>query len=76
MMRLDHNRAVSQLAQKVGVPVTSVKHMTIWGNHSTTQYPDLKHCEVDGKQRLRRSSAITPGSRRRSSRLSPSAAPR
>jgi len=49
MMRLDHNRAVSQLAQKVGVPVTSVKHMTIWGNHSTTQYPDLHHCEVDGK---------------------------
>ena len=49
MMRLDHNRAISQLAQKVGVPVTSVRHMTIWGNHSTTQYPDLKHCEVDGK---------------------------
>jgi malate dehydrogenase len=49
MLRLDHNRAVSQLAQKVGRPVTSVKKMTIWGNHSTTQYPDLFHAEVDGK---------------------------
>jgi malate dehydrogenase len=49
MTRLDHNRAVSQLAQKVGRPVTSVKKMTIWGNHSTTQYPDLFHAEVDGK---------------------------
>ena len=49
MTRLDHNRAVSQLAQKVGRPVTSVKKMTIWGNHSTPQYPDLFHAEVDGK---------------------------
>jgi malate dehydrogenase len=49
MTRLDHNRAVSQLAQKVGRPVASVKKMTIWGNHSTTQYPDLFHAEVDGK---------------------------
>ena len=49
MTRLDHNRAVSQLAQKVGRPTTSVKKMTIWGNHSTTQYPDLFHAEVDGK---------------------------
>ena len=49
MTRLDHNRAVSQLAAKVGKPVTSVKKMTIWGNHSTTQYPDLFHCEVDGQ---------------------------
>ncbi len=49
MTRLDHNRAVTQLAQRVGKPVTSVKKMTIWGNHSTTQYPDLFHCEVDGK---------------------------
>ncbi len=40
---------MSQLAQRVGKPVTSVKKMTIWGNHSTTQYPDLFHCEVDGK---------------------------
>ena len=49
MTRLDHNRAVSQLAQKLGRPTNSVKKMTIWGNHSTTQYPDLFHAEVDGK---------------------------
>jgi malate dehydrogenase len=49
MTRLDHNRAISQLAQRVNKPVTSIKKMTIWGNHSTTQYPDLFHCEVDGK---------------------------
>ena len=49
MTRLDHNRAVTQIAQRLGRPVTSVKKMTIWGNHSTTQYPDLFHCEVDGK---------------------------
>src|SRR5688572_9685200 len=49
MTRLDHNRAVSQIAQKLGAPVSAVKKMTIWGNHSTTQYPDLFHCEVDGK---------------------------
>jgi len=49
MTRLDHNRAVSQLAAKVGKPVTDIKKMTIWGNHSSTQYPDLFHCEVGGK---------------------------
>jgi malate dehydrogenase len=49
MTRLDHNRAVTQIAQKLGAPVSAVKKMTIWGNHSTTQYPDLFHCEVDGK---------------------------
>ncbi len=49
MTRLDHNRAVSQLAQRAGTAVSSVKKMTIWGNHSTTQYPDLFHAEVDGK---------------------------
>src|SRR6478672_7176442 len=49
MTRLDHNRAVSQLAQKLGVPVTDVTRMTIWGNHSTTQYPDLFHAQVGGK---------------------------
>jgi malate dehydrogenase len=50
MTRLDHNRAVAQLAKKVNRPVTSIRRMTIWGNHSTTQYPDLFHCEVDGQQ--------------------------
>jgi malate dehydrogenase len=49
MTRLDHNRAVFQLAQKLGRPVAAVKRMTIWGNHSTTQYPDLFHCLVEGK---------------------------
>src|SRR5688572_3723119 len=49
MVRLDHNRAVTQIAQKLDAPVSAVKKMTIWGNHSTTQYPDLFHCEVNGK---------------------------
>ena len=49
MTRLDHNRAISQLAAKLGVSVNDVKKMTIWGNHSNTQYPDLFHCEVGGK---------------------------
>ncbi|GAA5136585.1 malate dehydrogenase [Alloalcanivorax gelatiniphagus] len=49
MTRLDHNRAMAQLAEKLGKTVNDVKKMTIWGNHSSTQYPDLHHCEVDGK---------------------------
>jgi malate dehydrogenase len=49
MMRLDHNRAMTQVAQKAGKPVTAVKKMSIWGNHSATQYPDLFHAEVDGQ---------------------------
>ena len=49
MTRLDHNRATSQLAARTGRPVSAIKKMTIWGNHSTTQYPDLFHCEVDGQ---------------------------
>jgi malate dehydrogenase len=49
MMRLDHNRAMTQVAQKTGKPVTSVKKMSIWGNHSATQYPDVFHAEVDGQ---------------------------
>jgi len=48
MMRLDHNRAMTQVAQKLGVAVTEVSNMTIWGNHSATQYPDLFHCRVGG----------------------------
>jgi len=48
MTRLDHNRAKAQLAQKLGVSVNDVSKMTIWGNHSATQYPDLFHCEVNG----------------------------
>ncbi|ORB67600.1 malate dehydrogenase [Mycolicibacterium tusciae] len=49
LTRLDHNRAISQLAQKTGAKVTDIKKMTIWGNHSATQYPDLFHAEVGGK---------------------------
>jgi malate dehydrogenase len=49
MMRLDHNRAMSQIAHKTGKPVTSVKKVSIWGNHSATQYPDVLHAEVDGQ---------------------------
>jgi malate dehydrogenase len=49
MTRLDHNRAISQLSAKTGAAVSVIKKMTIWGNHSTTQYPDLFHCEVGGK---------------------------
>jgi malate dehydrogenase len=49
MTRLDHNRAVGQLAKKLSVPVTEISKVTIWGNHSATQYPDLYHAEVNGK---------------------------
>jgi malate dehydrogenase len=49
MTRLDHNRAIAQLAAKAGASVADVTHMTIWGNHSATQYPDVFHAEVAGK---------------------------
>lgn len=49
MVRLDQNRAMSQVATKTGRPVTDVKKVTIWGNHSATQYPDLFNAEIDGK---------------------------
>ncbi|MDO8122733.1 malate dehydrogenase [Isoptericola sp. b490] len=49
MTRLDHNRAVSQLASKAGVPVSQVSRLTIWGNHSATQYPDVFHAMVGGR---------------------------
>jgi malate dehydrogenase len=50
MMRLDHNRALSQVAAKIGKPVASVRKIVVWGNHSATQYPDLFHAEVDGQK--------------------------
>jgi malate dehydrogenase len=50
MMRLDHNRAVAQLANKVVVPVTDITQMGVWGNHSPTMYPDLFHAQVRGEQ--------------------------
>jgi malate dehydrogenase len=49
MTRLDHNRAVSQLAEKTGAHVTQIRKMLIWGNHSSTQYPDINFCTIDGK---------------------------
>ena len=49
MTRLDHNRAIAQLAAKTGNHVAAVRRMTIWGNHSATQYPDIHHATVDGK---------------------------
>ncbi len=50
MMRLDHNRSLTQVAQKVGKPVASVKKLTVWGNHSSTQYPDIFVAEADGQK--------------------------
>lgn len=52
MTMLDQNRAVSQLAQKSGAAVTSISNMTIWGNHSATQYPDFYNAKIDGKPAL------------------------
>ncbi len=49
MMRLDHNRAIAQVAQKLFQPIHDIKKMTVWGNHSGTQYPDLDHAEIRGK---------------------------
>src|SRR5258708_9328130 len=50
MMRLDHNRAVGQIAQKLGKPLSSIRKVTIWGNHSATQYPDVFQAESGGKK--------------------------
>jgi malate dehydrogenase len=49
MMRLDHNRAIAQLAAKVGTKVSEITNMTIWGNHSATQYPDIVHAKAGGR---------------------------
>jgi malate dehydrogenase len=49
MTRLDHNRALAQLSKKLSVPLSEITKLTIWGNHSATQYPDLYHAEVGGK---------------------------
>ncbi len=50
MMRLDHNRSLSQVAQKIGKPVSSLKKLHVWGNHSSTQYPDVFSAEADGQK--------------------------
>jgi malate dehydrogenase len=49
MMRLDHNRAIAQLATKTGTAIRDITNMTVWGNHSTTQYPDITHAKVGGR---------------------------
>jgi len=49
MTRLDHNRALAQLAEKTGKRTSTIRRMIIWGNHSATQYPDIAHCTIDGK---------------------------
>jgi len=54
MTRLDHNRAIAQLANKTGSHASKIKKMTIWGNHSATQYPDIHHALVEGKGALER----------------------
>ena len=54
MTRLDHNRAVAQLAARSGAQVHQIKRVTIWGNHSITQYPDIHHARIDGKPALDR----------------------
>jgi len=50
MMRLDHNRALTQIGQKINKPAAGIRNMTIWGNHSATQYPDVFHATCDGKK--------------------------
>ena len=52
MMRLDHNRAIAQVALKLFQPIQDIKKMVVWGNHSGTQYPDLSHCEIRGRKVL------------------------
>ncbi len=52
MVRLDHNRALAQLSERTGAHVTKIRRVTIWGNHSSTQYPDLHHTLADGKAAL------------------------
>ncbi|MBW7874736.1 MAG: malate dehydrogenase [Candidatus Cloacimonetes bacterium] len=54
MMRLDHNRAMSQLAEKTGVLTTAIEKVIIWGNHSSTQYPDLHHAKINGEAAMQR----------------------
>ena len=49
MTRLDHNRALAQLANKVGVHTSEIQHLAVWGNHSATQYPDISHCTIRGQ---------------------------
>lgn len=54
MTRLDHNRAISQVAERTGAAVTAIQRVTVWGNHSATQYPDLGHALIDGRPAMER----------------------
>ena len=74
MTRLDQNRAAALLAKKAGVPVSAVSRMTIWGNHSDTQYPDYKNARINGVAGDQGHHRTRAGSRRRSFRRSPSVA--
>ena len=74
MVRLDHNRALAQLAEKTGSHITKIRKVTIWGNHSSTQYPDLH--QAPSTARLRSRSSIRSGMRTRSFRSCSNAAPR
>ena len=74
MTRLDHNRAMSQIAQKTGKSVNDVTRMTIWGNHSATQYPDLFNAEVSGEKAI--SLRATTGCPWASIRTAPTALPK
>ena len=58
MLRLDHNRALSQAAAKLGKPVSSLSKMVVWGNHSATQYPDLNHAEVDAENKTEKAVSL------------------
>ena len=90
MTRLDHNRALSQLAEKTGSHVNDIRKLTIWGNHSSTQYPDISHATVQGKparelvdqkwierqHSFRPCSSAAPRSSRRAARHRPPRPPR
>lgn len=58
MLRLDHNRALSQVAAKLGKPVPSLSKMVVWGNHSATQYPDLNHAEIDAENKTEKAASL------------------
>ena len=75
MVRLDHNRAIAQLAKKTGAAVADITNMTVWGNHSPTMYPDLFNAKVNGETAAEAATTRT-GSRTTSSRPSASAARR
>uniref|UniRef100_A0A673KNV7 Malate dehydrogenase 1Ab, NAD (soluble) n=1 Tax=Sinocyclocheilus rhinocerous TaxID=307959 RepID=A0A673KNV7_9TELE len=72
LTRLDHNRACSQVAMRCGISANSVKNMIIWGNHSSTQYPDIHHCKVNvqGKDDLQQRGAAVSKARKLSSAMS------